>query len=397
MDFQSLSMILLKEDRKRIRTFSTRERRKALAGQICELCGIHPARNILDNSLLLCCCSHPLFCSAVPNDRSVCWFCGRPAIKKARCGFVCGTNRKRGCQAWAEEVAKKTIETKGKIPDFEIHRLSRFKETCLKKYGVENPIQSKELRDKQTQITRERFGMTPGELLRRRGEEYCHKNGVTNTWQIPSVREKILHTNMERYGVLHAAQAVVFKEKTKISNMTKYGVEYAMKLPTTIQKRNKTNLERYGYSEAMSNPEMYKKALVKRYRIKNFVLPSGRVVNCQGYENRAIKFHLRHFREEDMLFNGELQIAYTKSDGTKGLYRPDLADKASHTLIEVKSLWTLKQEKYLLEKLLAAASLGWEPFVEIWAETGDCPVSVMGLIDIQTLRQVQNDNGIACS
>ena len=376
-------MSLSKPDRLKMQALSTKERRKALLNHPCELCGSFTARNVLDNSLLLCCYSHPSFCPAKLDSKSVCWFCGKAAIRKGRCGFVCGTNRKRGCQEWAKEIAKTGVFSKGAIPGYEHRRLEKFKKTCLSRFGVSNPIQSKTIQDKRDATIEDRFGMSTGELLCKHGADFCQAHKVTNVWQLPSVRERILQTNMERYGVSYAAQASIFKDKTKATSMVRYGVEHAMKLPETVQKRSRTNLERYGYSAAMNNPEVYKKALSRRYRIKNLILPSGRIVKCQGYEDRAILFHLRNFKENDILFNGELQIPYVKSDGTQGMYRPDFADKVSRTLIEVKSYWTLRQEKQLLKKLSASASLGWIPFVEIWEETGDCPAQVMGLSDIQ--------------
>ena len=62
-----------------------------------------------------------------------------------------------------------------------------IKNTCLKKYKVENPSQVEEFKNKRKQTTLERYGV-----------EYAMSN--------PTIRKKFEDTFMEKYEVKHALQ-----------------------------------------------------------------------------------------------------------------------------------------------------------------------------------------------
>ena len=256
--------------------------------------------------------------------------------------------------------------TKQSTPGYEKKRLERFEKTCLAKFGVRNPIQSKAIQDKRDATIQGRFGMSTGELLRKHDAEFCQVNGVANVWQIPSVRERILRTNIERYGVPHAAQADRFKEKTRRTNLSRYGVEHPFRLEETKRKREQTSLVRYGVKNAMFNPKVLAYQFKRRHLIKEFLLPSGRRVLCQGYEPLSLTAHLSDYGEEEFLFNGELHFSYIKKDGKEARYTPDFAIKTTRKAIEVKSPWTLRQDRDLREKILAVEKGGWVPVVEVW-------------------------------
>lgn len=61
-----------------------------------------------------------------------------------------------------------------------------------------------------------------------------------------AILKKKINTTLERYGVKHAVQSVVFKEKTKQTNLKNYGVEYSSKNDKVKEKKINTTLERYG-------------------------------------------------------------------------------------------------------------------------------------------------------
>lgn len=49
-----------------------------------------------------------------------------------------------------------------------------------------------------------------------------------------------------------------------------------------------TNLNKYGTENPMHNDEIAEKQQKNFYKLKEFKYPSGKIINFQGYENRAL-------------------------------------------------------------------------------------------------------------
>lgn len=78
-----------------------------------------------------------------------------------------------------------------------------FKKTCLSKFGVEAPLQNKEVKQKSKKTILEKYG-------------------VDNVAKSEEVRSKILNTMFERYGG-HSSTNDEVKQKAKETNQRKYG------------------------------------------------------------------------------------------------------------------------------------------------------------------------------
>jgi len=89
------------------------------------------------------------------------------------------------------------------------------KATCLKKYGVENPMMNEIISDK------------------------CH------TSKLKTVKEK--------YGVNNVFQIDAVKEKIKTSYQTNFGVAHPMQLAEIREKQQKTTLNEYGKKNILDN------------------------------------------------------------------------------------------------------------------------------------------------
>ena len=79
------------------------------------------------------------------------------------------------------------------------------------------------------------------------------------------VKEKIKQTNLERYGVENAYQSEYIKEKIKNICLKRYGVEYASQSSEVKEKIKQTNLEKYGVVN------VYQSEYIKE-KIKNICL-----------------------------------------------------------------------------------------------------------------------------
>ena len=89
--------------------------------------------------------------------------------------------------------------------------LKKSQDTCLKKYGVLNPLQSDEFRE---QIT----------------DTNLKKYGVKNPFSSDIVKEKIYSTNLLKYGTKNPQSCKEIKDKTIKTIRSKYGVSSGMQV-----------------------------------------------------------------------------------------------------------------------------------------------------------------------
>ena len=102
--------------------------------------------------------------------------------------------------------------------------IKKRKQTCLEKYGVENPNQFNEFKEKSKQTCLEKYG-------------------VENPFSSEKIKEQIKQTCLEKYGVEYSGQIESSREKTKQTMLNKYGVNSSLDLPQTIINRKKRHIE----------------------------------------------------------------------------------------------------------------------------------------------------------
>ncbi len=171
--------------------------------------------------------------------------------------------------------------------------------TNLQKYGVENPAQSQEIREKTKKTNLERYGcenpMENEEIKERLKKTVREMYGVDNAVQSLEIQEKIKKTNLEKYGYENPVQNLEVQKKIKETTLEKYGTEFASqnqeiknKVKATVKKKfnvdyvlqspeikeqiKKTNLEKYGTETPLQNEEVkekIKKTMVKKYGVEN--------------------------------------------------------------------------------------------------------------------------------
>lgn len=85
-----------------------------------------------------------------------------------------------------------------------------------------------------------------------------------------SIKDKVIQTNLERFGVKYPMQTEEFKKRIKETSFKKYGVEHFTQSPIVKEKQRLTMLERYGVESPTQNPEILKKSIESRYKHGNF-------------------------------------------------------------------------------------------------------------------------------
>jgi hypothetical protein len=231
-----------------------------------------------------------------------------------------------------------------------ILKTERIKGTMFEKYGVEHAAQSEIFRDKMKQTTFARYG-------------------VENALQSEEVKTKIRQTNLETYGCEYGLQNEEVKNKKKATYLKNYGVENPMQCKEIQDKTKLTNLEKYGVEHASQNSDILDKMTKSMYKSKDYILPSGNILQIQGYEHYALDYLLQteNVYEDDIITGCKNvpTIWYTDHDGKKRRHFVDIFIPNQNRCVEVKSTWTahINKETIFL-KQLAAKELGYN--YEIW-------------------------------
>jgi hypothetical protein len=262
-------------------------------------------------------------------------------------------------------AAKRTNETRAEITEkrkatniekfgveFPLQSLEiqqQLKDTCMKKYGVDNPQKSSIVQEKTKNTCLTRYGVESTFLdtvTREKIQNTLMENyGVENPGQSDIIQERMRTTNLERLGVEYPWQSELVKEKVRATNLERLGVEYPGQSELVKEKMRTTTLERYGvehYSQCSKfSNKMYNNSN------KPYILPSGNIIQIQGYENHAIDELLSMgYSESDLLLENRPTVKYFwPSDDGYGdnkwhYYHPDIIIPAENRIIEVKSGWT---------------------------------------------------------
>lgn len=281
------------------------------------------------------------------------------------------------CGAVSEIVAhdlkrgKLCIECKG----------DRTQQTCLERFGVENPFQNENIKEKIREKNMATLGVEYPQQsveVRKKTEDTClEKYGVKRAFCLPEVFQKIRQTHRTKYGCDFPLQAQeiqnkitlvfqqtigakrpfnseVFLEKMKEKYghkyftctdkfkeimLEKYGVEHYVQ----SEQYKKDMLEKYGVEYPMQNAQLFRKAQMSSFRRKRYVSWDGKVYMLLGYEDKALE-DIFEKEGQKILFAGEDKdiptFRYVGEDNHYHYYYPDFFIPQENRVIEVKSIYT---------------------------------------------------------
>ncbi len=272
----------------------------------------------------------------------------------------------------------------------------RMKKTFIKNYGVSNPLKNKEIREKIEKTIFLKYGvnhvMHVKEIINKMKENNLKKYGKTSTLYVPSVREKIHKTWNEKYGTIHFRSTKLYKNNFCNAIQKKYGVNTVLRLKSVRDKIKQTNIMKYGVDNPTKNKSIYQKVVntfKKRYNVvntsqhklffskalktlyskKSYKMPSGKIIDVQGYEPFALNILLNQNIEEDDIITDreevpELWYSY-REDTYEHRHFIDIYIKSQNRCIEVKSIYTfIKDKEKVLIKQEYAKKDGY--LYEIW-------------------------------
>ncbi len=211
-----------------------------------------------------------------------------------------------------------------------------------------------------------------------------------------AILEKIKTTNLEKFGTEFSFESEDIKNKAKKTKLTKYGDENynnSRKASNsrinrsddeklkTINQRKSTNLERYGVENPLLSGNFTSKSNKHNSLVKDYKLPSGKIMGIMGYEPIALNIILKEYNENDIYISncynlincGVPKVEYIAINRHHLNYYPDIYIKSTNTIIEVKSEWwwdgngNIKYKSRLennLRKRNAILALGYN--YEVW-------------------------------
>lgn len=196
----------------------------------------------------------------------------------------------------------------------------KTKETCLEKYGYENPNSSDIIKEKIISTNIEKYGVRNVFQSEKIKEKIRETNTIKYGKNHYNNREKSKETCLERYGVEHPMQNEDIKQKSKDSCMEKYGVESYMqtkefrKVSMTFYKNNWdeitkktkiTNLDKYGVENVFANyqiQEKIKETCLKRYGVKHPIQNEAIFLKTQ-----KSRFKIDKYKDTDIYSQGSYE------------------------------------------------------------------------------------------
>jgi hypothetical protein len=165
----------------------------------------------------------------------------------------------------------------------------------------------------------------------------------------------------------------IYKGTKKQTTLKNFGVEYPTQSELIKQKGRETSKINYGVEHPSQNADYAEKHSKKNYSKKEYVMPSGKTINVQGYEPLALDCLIlnQQIKEEDIVTGCKNvpTIWYNDELGKKHRHYVDIFIPSLNKCIEVKSTWTKeKKNDCIFIKQKAAKELGYN--YEIWVYDG---------------------------
>jgi len=223
-----------------------------------------------------------------------------------------------------------------------------IRQTCLKIYGVDNPSKSDEVKERIRETMLERYGvewaMQYKEFCDKAKETNIRRNGGMHNLTKPEIRKMASDAFEDKYKTT-LGRVPEIQEKSRETTRKRYGVDYPLQSKEIQEKIKISNLERYGVENSMQRLEVFAKAQKSAFSLKSYTLPSGKIINIQGYESFAVDKLLLEVEEEDIITGCEnIPIIHYIFEDKNHVYYPDIYIPSKNLLIEIKSSYTYEKD-----------------------------------------------------
>ena len=190
-------------------------------------------------------------------------------------------------------------------------RSCKTKSTNLKKWGVENPSQSMEIKKKKKLVWLEKWGVdhpSKSDIIKKKKiVTFMEKWGVKNPFQSEEIKEIIKETNLNKIGVENPSQSLDIKSKKRKTSLENWGVDHPLKSEEIKEKISKSNLEKGGVKWVLQSSEIKEK--IKKSNLENW-----------GFENPMMSSILKE----------SIKVSNIKKWGVEWFYQTEEFKKKSN-------------------------------------------------------------------
>lgn len=254
---------------------------------------------------------------------------------------------------------------------------NNMKNTCQEKYGIDNVYQSEECKQKIKATCVERYDethhMKNNKILQKRRDTNLEKYGESEVLAVKEIRVKIEETNLQRYGNANIGKVPEVRQKIKATCEEKYNGPAPICSEEIKEKLRNTFFIRYDVNAAMQHPVFLLKQQNSAFKLKNYILPNGSIINVQGYEPQYLDWYFKNKgKVEDIEYDmTKIPVIHYLFKEKKAVYFPDFYIKSTNTIVEVKSTYTYEADLEInLLKKQASLDSGYNFLFYIMSQEG---------------------------
>ena len=255
------------------------------------------------------------------------------------------------------------------------HILQKIKNTNLKKFGVEFPLQqlkkeNSEIYQKISQTCINKFGVDSPlknkEVREKIKQTNIQKYGVDNLFKNDIIKEKIKQPNIQKYGVDYLFKSNIIKEKIKQTNIQKYGVDNPLKNKEIREKIKQTNIQKYGVDNPLKNKEIWKKSQDNR-----------QISSKSKLENNFLNYLKLKYESDDII---------TQYKSKEYPYYCDFYIKSINLYIEIQGHWTHNDHPFDIN------NLNDQQIMNIWRTKSLSDKYYKNALNTWTIKDVEKRN-----
>ena len=255
------------------------------------------------------------------------------------------------------------------------HILQKIKNTNLKKFGVEFPLQqlkkeNSEIYQKISQTCINKFRVDSPlknkEVREKIKQTNIQKYGVDNLFKNDIIKEKIKQTNIQKYGVDYLFKSNIIKEKIKQTNIQKYGVDNPLKNKEIREKIKQTNIQKYGVDNPLKNKEIWKKSQDNR-----------QISSKSKLENNFLNYLKLKYESDDII---------TQYKSKEYPYYCDFYIKSINLYIELQGHWTHNDHPFDIN------NLNDQLIMDIWRTKSLSDKYYKNALNTWTIKDVEKRN-----
>lgn len=207
-------------------------------------------------------------------------------------GYNNGEYYCRKCKLKINNIKKYGVENVFQIKDVK----EKIKKTIKKNYGVEYISQSNDIKKKIKETSLNKYGkehhLKNYDILQKQKNTNIKKWGVENISQLDEVKNKKVATSLNNYGVKYIFLDKKFKDNLIKNNLEKYGVKYIFQSNEIQKKIKETSLNKYGVDNPSKNNTIKEK--IKKSNIntshKKILESNKNIINIDS-DNRVFNMY----------------------------------------------------------------------------------------------------------